>query len=242
VEYPKVEPVRFPVMWQRWCDLTFLHWRYPVEVVQRHVPRELEVETFDGSAWIGVTPFLLRGLHPPFLPPLPWISTFPETNCRTYVKAPDGGSGIFFFSLDCARLPAVAGARLSYGLPYAWSRMRVTRSGREIRYESQRRWPDTCAETLIRVVEGSPVEAQGREIFLTARFRLYSHIFGNLVSAKVEHPPWPLMSAEIVEAEQNLIQVAKLPPPSGPPTVCFSPGVTVKVGRPQRVRADAVIA
>lgn len=234
--YPKFEPVRFPAMWQSWSDLTFLHWRYPVEVVQSHVPPELQVESFDGSAWIGITPFLLRRLHPPILPPVPWISTFPETNCRTYVKSRDGSSGIFFFSLDCARLLAVVGARMAYGLPYAWSRMRIKRKRNELCYESWRRWPDTRATTSIRIIEKEPIETRDLEIFLTARFRLYSYLFGKLVCANVDHPPWPLKSAEIVKAEQNLIQVAGLPEPSGAPTACFSPGVRVKVGQPHWVR------
>src|SRR3954447_4349757 len=95
----KPEPLNSVPMLQSWCDLTFLHWRYPVEIVQSRVPSPLRVESFDGSAWVGITPFLLRRLRPKSLPPLPWISQFPETNCRTYVRAPDGHSGIWFFSL-----------------------------------------------------------------------------------------------------------------------------------------------
>src|SRR5581483_5061957 len=101
-------------MLQSWCDLTFLHWRYPLEAAQALVPGPLQVETFDGSAWVGITPFVVRALRPPLLPSLPWISHFPETNCRTYVKGPDGHSGVWFFSLDAARAPAVMGARLGY--------------------------------------------------------------------------------------------------------------------------------
>lgn len=89
---------------QSWCHMTFLRWRYPVAPVQRQVARPLEVESFDGSAWVGVTPFLLRRLRAESLPPLPWISQFPETNCRTYGKGPDGHSGVWFFSLGAARL------------------------------------------------------------------------------------------------------------------------------------------
>ena len=127
VQYPEPPRIGFPVMYQDWCYLTFLHFRYPVEVVTKQVPAPLTVETFDGSAWVAVTPFLLRNLRPPWLPPWPWISHFPETNCRTYVRAPDGTPGVWFFSLDAARAHAVLGARLTFGLPYAWSRMRVER-------------------------------------------------------------------------------------------------------------------
>src|SRR5512146_2978717 len=108
--------VRFPVMFQNWCSLTFLHWRMPVSAVATLIPKSLAVDSFDSSAWVGVTPFRLSGLSPPFCPAMPWLSAFPETNCRTYVRGPDGQPGIWFFSLDAARLAAVFGARLGYGL------------------------------------------------------------------------------------------------------------------------------
>ena len=102
-------------MYQAWRNLTFLHWRYPAGALQAHLPRGLRIDTFDGSAWLRIAPFLLE-LR---------VSTFPETNVLTYVIGPDGGSGVWFFSLDAASAIAVAGARLAYGLPYMWSRMRV---------------------------------------------------------------------------------------------------------------------
>src|SRR4051794_25391122 len=103
MSYPEPPPVRLPLMFQSWCDLTFLHWRVPPDQLREHVPAPLTIDVCDGSAWVGVTPFMLRNLRPPLLPALPWISNFAETNCRTYVRAPDGSAGIWFFSLDAAR-------------------------------------------------------------------------------------------------------------------------------------------
>jgi hypothetical protein len=221
-------------MHQSWCDLTFLHWRYPADVVQQHVPRPLEVETFDGSAWVGVTPFVLRGLRPALLPPLPSISTFPETNCRTYVRAPDDSSGVWFFSLDAARATAIAGARLIYGLPYAWSRMRVVRDGYRLSYESKRLWPDTNGVTSIQVTEKHDIETGDLEIFLTARFRLYSFILGRLTYTDVEHAPWPLKAAEIISVTQTLISAAGLLAAlTTAPVIHFSRGVRVRIARPK---------
>jgi len=117
------------MMIQAWRHITFLHWRYPVEVVQRLLPAGLEVQTFDGDAWIGLLPFLMDDIRVPRTPALPWLSRFPETNVRTYVHGPDGGTGIFFFSLDATRLPAVIAARTSLGLPYCWSQMSVDIDG-----------------------------------------------------------------------------------------------------------------
>uniref|UniRef100_Q028C9 DUF2071 domain-containing protein n=1 Tax=Solibacter usitatus (strain Ellin6076) TaxID=234267 RepID=Q028C9_SOLUE len=232
VAYPSIPIVRFPLMFQQWRHLTFLHWRMPASAIRALVPPSLTVDEFDGSAWVGVTPFLLQGLRPPFVPPLPWLSQFPETNCRTYVREPDGQPAIWFFSLEAARVLAVMGARLGYGLPYAWARMQVE-LGPRIRYRSVRRWPDREATTNIEVEPGRPIEAGQREIFLTARFRLYSSLAGRLLFADVEHPPWPLQEARVIRAEQTLMQSAGLPTPGGLPLAHFSPGVAVRIGRPR---------
>src|SRR6266536_1164336 len=90
---PLAAAVRRPVMLQHWRRLTFLHWPYPPPAVQALLPPGLEVETFDGAAWVGLVPFLMDGVRPPGVPPLPWASRFPETNVRTYALGRDGRGG-----------------------------------------------------------------------------------------------------------------------------------------------------
>src|SRR4029453_3268066 len=125
-------------MFQNWLSLSFLHWRCNAQTLTMRLPPGLELDTFDGAGWVGLTPFLLTGLRPPFLPPLPWLSRFPETNLRTYVRGP-AGPGIWFFSLDAASGAAVLGARLSYGLPYHWATMHVREARSRIEYTSDRK-------------------------------------------------------------------------------------------------------
>jgi uncharacterized protein len=104
-------------MFQRWRWLTFLHWSYGAETIRRLIPPQLTLDTYEGAAWVGLTPFLLTSLRPPLAPALPWISRFPETNVRTYVRGPDGEPGVWFFKLEAERLAAVAGARATYRHP-----------------------------------------------------------------------------------------------------------------------------
>ena len=98
-------------MYQTWRWLSFLHWSYQPEVLQRLLPDGLRPHTFDGRAWVGLTPFLLQDQRTPAAPALPWFTSFPETNLRTYVVGPDGREGLWFFSLDAARLEPVLAAR-----------------------------------------------------------------------------------------------------------------------------------
>jgi uncharacterized protein YqjF (DUF2071 family) len=58
-------------MYQTWSSITFLHWSYQPQVVQRLLPGSLRVHDFDGRAWVGVTPFLLQDLRTPVAPALP---------------------------------------------------------------------------------------------------------------------------------------------------------------------------
>src|SRR5690242_5003445 len=183
-------PVRWPVMFQRWQFLTFLHWRYEPQAIRRLLPSQVTLDTFEGAAWVGLTPFLLTDLHLPCLPAVPWVSKFPETNVRTYVRGPDGEGGVWFFTLEAQRLPAVLGARSFYRLPYRWARMNVAVKGDRVEYRSARRWPSERAETDIAIQPGKPMRAGDFDNFLTARYRLYTMAGKRLAFAQIEHEPW----------------------------------------------------
>lgn len=220
-----------PVMRQTWRDLTFLHWRIEPGIVRPLVPASLELDLCDGSAWIGLVPFLITGLTLPHAPEAPWVSSFPETNVRTYVVDPQGRRGVWFFSLDAARLAAVAGARAAYALPYYWAKMRVRCEGRQAVYWSRRRHgPPASSE--IAVETGEPIAQPGElDIFLTARFRLYAQRGGRLLKADIEHPPWPLQHARATRLEETLTRAAGLPPMTGEPLAHFATRVDVLVAR-----------
>lgn len=237
--------VRVASMVMQWDQLTFLHWRYPADEIQRLLPSGLTVETFDGDAWVGLVPFEMV-VRLPRVRAFPWLSTFPETNVRTYVTAPDGTTGVWFLSLDAARLPAVATARVTYRLPYFWSQMTLDRSDTTMTYRCTRRWPgvDRTAppESLVKVRVGerfSPEELSARDHWLTARWRLYSAHRRGLRFALAEHVVWPLHRAELLDLDDSLFLAAGLSAPQGDPLVHWSPGVEVRVGFPHRLPAHS---
>jgi uncharacterized protein YqjF (DUF2071 family) len=242
---PRIDPrpeqlVRFPLMYQDWRWLTFLHWAYEPAVVRPLVPNPLELDTFDGAAWVGITPFLMEGLRAPGLPALPWLSRAPETNVRTYVRSPDGQRGIFFFSLDHARLPAVLFARAVYRLPYMWGSLDFRRRGSRVTYRGRRRVPGPEATYRIAVRAGAPFEDDeltDRDHFLTARWVLFTFYGSLLARSRVEHPRWPLQRATAVRLEQRLLSAAGLPEPTEEPLVHFSPGVSTRISAP-RLHSD----
>lgn len=229
-------PVRLPVMFQNWYRLAFLHWPCNPALLQARLPGGLEVDTFDRTGWVGLTPFHLMGLRPPFLPDISCVSDFPEMNLRTYVRGP-AGPGIWFFSLDAAAAVAVLGARLTYGLPYHWSRMTVRATGRSrIHYTSAR----AGAAAVITVDVGEALaRPNDLALFLTERYRLYTRFLGRLAMASVEHEPWPLHRAAIVGFHETVRQAANLPYGDAPALVHYSPGVHVRIGAPCPMRGAA---
>ena len=63
--------------------MTFLHWSFPPEEVDRLLPPGLLLDTFDDRAWVGLTLFEVHGFRAGPLPPVPGLSSYPETNVRT---------------------------------------------------------------------------------------------------------------------------------------------------------------
>ena len=228
-----------PVMRQRWERLTFLHWGYDPGIVQRLLPPWLRADTFDGTAWVGLVPFFMRvatagGRQ------TPWVSHFCETNVRTYVRDPQDRPGIWFFSLDAARAGAVVVARATYRLPYYWSRMRLAAHGGEITYDCRRRWPGRRPVTSqVRIGVGDRFgagELDERDHFLTARWVLFSSAGARHRFARACHLPWPLHRAQVVTVDDHLVAAAGLPQPRGEPLAHYSPGVDVRIGRPETYR------
>ncbi|WP_206515596.1 YqjF family protein [Georgenia faecalis] len=231
--------VGVPVNLHVWEDLTFLHWSYPADVVQALLPPGLTVQAYEGRAWVGVTPFRMRDVRVPGLPAVPHLSTFPEVNVRTYTRTPDGTAGIWFFSLECPRLPFIAALR-ALGLPYRWAdiAMATDRPGSRVAYRSARRplggRGDTGVGLRAQVEVGPRITAPGElAVALTARWWAFSRRADRLWRVPAEHEPWPLHEATARVDADSLLRACGLPAPTGRPMVHFSPGVHVRLGPPR---------
>ena len=226
-------------MAQRWSHLLFAHWPVSPEHLRPLVPRSLMLDTRENVAWVSVTSFLLSRLRPRALPPVPWLSSFPEWNLRTYVT--DGRKpGVFFFSLDAGRWLAVAGARALYALPYFQASMRLTvaRDG-TIRYESRRTQAPAPADFVASYrPAGHPALAEVGSLdnWLTERYCLYAVDSAHRVyRAEIHHLPWPLQPVEAVISHNTIGTAAGIYLPPGAPRVAFAHALDVRVWWPARV-------
>ncbi len=221
-----------------WEELLFLHWRADAAALQRLLPAALAIETFAGSAWLGVVPFRMAKTRVRWLPPMPTAHTFPELNVRTYVQG-GGVAGVWFFSLDAASALAVAGARLGFGLPYFRARMVCERRGEGVMYASER--TDVRAPAARFAANWSAVGAASAAVpgslehFLTERYCLFARHRGRLVRGDIAHAPWQLAPADVRLEACDMTRLLGLELAGPPVSALAAKPVRVATWLPRRV-------
>jgi uncharacterized protein YqjF (DUF2071 family) len=234
-------PAGWPIMHQNWGKLLFMHWRIDERLLRPLIPEALAIDTFDGSAWIGVVPFTMWGIRASFLPAIPGTSAFHELNVRTYIHH-RGVPSVWFLSLDAANKLAVWGARTFYYLPYFNARMSLTQTGNTIRYSSLRTDRRGAAAELhatwrigkqnagrMPALPASAVLPGSLEFFLTERYCLDTEHKGRLYRSRIHHQPWPLQKAELTSLNSTLIESHGLPTPADDPILHYAEEISVDI-------------
>jgi uncharacterized protein YqjF (DUF2071 family) len=214
------------IMTQTWHDLLFIHWPVDLQMLRSLVPPGLEIDVFDGQAYVGVVPFHMTNVSPRGVPALPWVSAFPELNVRTYVRV-DDKPGVYFFSLDAGNPLAVGAARTLFHLPYYSADMKVETAGAWVSYSSRRTSDGAPSAELhgrYRPVGPARPAAPGTlDHFLTERYCLYT--FDGAFKVKrceIHHPPWPLQGAEAEFDVNTMAAAAGIRLPDMTPLVHFA--------------------
>lgn len=218
-------------MHMRWCDLLFAHWPVPASSLLPFIPEGLELQTFEGTAWVGVVPFRMEDVRPRLVPPVPGLSAFPELNVRTYVSA-GGQNGVWFFSLEAAQPVAVRLARAFFHLPYMDAAMRCADTKEAIEYSSQRTHKgEAPARFEGRYGPRGPVYGSQKgslEHWLTERYCLYSADGkGRLWRGHIHHAPWPLQPAWAEIAHNSMTAPLALELPPAAPLLHFARSIDV---------------
>jgi uncharacterized protein len=226
------------VMAQTWHDLLFAHWPIPAAALRPHIPPQLEIDTFEGQAWLAVVPFRMSGVRLRVTPALHWLSRFPELNVRTYVTM-DGKPGVWFFSLDAGNPLAVSIARAWFHLPYFRARMSCEERNGWIHYRSERTYrgaPSGLLEGRYRPTgEVFFAEPGTLEHFLTERYCLYTAGgMGRIIRGEIHHPPWQLQLAEASFTRNTMAEASGFALPTQVPLLHFAKRQNVVVWRPLR--------
>ena len=233
-ESPGQRPNARAIGYQKWRDLLFVHWTTSPDVLRSMIPKDLELDLFEGKAWLGVVPFAMRAVRPWWSPPIPGVSNFLETNIRTYVLL-DGVPGVWFFSLDAANSLAVRIARARWALPYFRADMSLRKTGNVLTYSGNRRWPEPSSASYTvsaEISQGSPTTAAVGTLdhFLVERYYLFAeNRRGAILRGQVHHSPYQIQPAVIRQCDESLSQAAGLPQCQEIAHACFSEGVDVEI-------------
>ena len=217
-------------MRQRWDDLFFFHWRVDPAEVQRRLPHGLTVDCFGGETFLGVVGFKMNAVRPVGLPPLPWLSYFNELNVRVYVRDAAGEPGVFFFSLDCDRWPAVKIARAQFALNYQYGQMSHQADGTGFTLDCRRQGETTTARYTWQPL-GTPITAAPGtlEFFLAERYNFFTEKNGRLLRGQVHHAPYRLQPAKVLAWSEAPVAWDDFPTTQRPPDLAHaSPGVAIE--------------
>ena len=233
-------------MRQTWRHLLFAHWPVPPALLRPYLPARLEVDTFEGLAWLGVVPFTMSGIRPLGLPAVPGLSRLHELNVRTYATL-DGVPGVWFLSLDATNALGVWAARTFFHLPYLHADISLTETNKRLCMEAARTHsgaaPATFRASWTPGAALPPARRGSLAHFLTERYRLYTAgpdlrrgVAGNrLWQGRLWHEPWRLRTAELHEWKSDLLESHGLPTPAGPPLLYAADAVEVRIVGLRRV-------
>jgi uncharacterized protein YqjF (DUF2071 family) len=217
-----------------WRDLLFAHWAVPAETVAARLPDRLSVDTFEGTAYLGIVPFRME-IGPAGLP---FRLTFDELNLRTYVRGPDGGRGVHFFNLDADDRLGVSVARSLFRLPYYRAETEFRRAGERVHFRSRRTHPDAPpARFAAEYGPDGPAftpEPGTLEAFLVENYRFYTmDDGGRLYHGDIDHEPWTLRPAT-AEITNTLFEASGFDHPDVDPILHVADPIRVTAGRVHR--------
>jgi hypothetical protein len=230
----RAKPPGLPIMEQNWEKILFLHWPVEPTTIRPLIPPELEIDTFDNTAWIGITPFELTGLklHP--VPAIPGISSFKEINVRTYVHH-NGKPGLYFLSLNASSLLPAWAARVFYHLPYFAAEIEFTGGEASAFQFNCRRSQNPQTRFAAKWTPGMRLRAPDTEslaFFLVERYCFFTQFESSVSMTRVYHPPWILDEAHLESCESTMLAALHLPEPTAAPLAHFSQGVNVQIWPP----------
>lgn len=236
---PTLEPDQQVLLHQNWHHLLFLHWEVPPMELQALLPPRLQLDTFEGKAYVGLVPFTMTGVRPILTPPLPWISSFHEVNVRTYVHLEGRDPGVWFFSLDASSRLAVEAARAAYHLAYyaADIDFNVTKEPMptisfDTRRTDARGVRPANAHFRYRPAEGPATAAVPGTLdhFLLERYVLYAQDDARqLYRARVHHQPYPAQKVDVLQLDETLIWAAGIKRAEQPDVRHYAREVNVRV-------------
>ena len=207
--------------YQEWNRALFLHWKVDAKALGAALPSDLNLDLFEGEAWVSLVAFTMERIRPRGLPAVSWISNFDEINLRTYVVR-DGKPGVYFLNIEAGKRLSAGIARFLSGLPYAYAHMQ--RNHRD-RFQSRFDLKGYFFKARYQVGEMQE-EKSPLDLFLTERYCLYQQQNKQCFRYEIQHLPWQIHTVHVPELDLYY-RIGDLELSSRPDKCHYSPGVQV---------------
>ena len=206
--------------YQEWNNAIFLHWQVELSELKKFVPKEFEIDLFEGKPWVSVVAFTMEKIRPKNLPYFPPISNFDEINIRTYIKA-NNKTGVYFLSLEGGKSLSCKVARGVSKLPYRFSEIKRTKN----QYESKN--SEFNDKLNIQFTVGKEITKKTElEKWLTEKYALFQDTEKSINEFEIHHLEWTVNEINLKNLEINYPRFNKLIK-NEPNKIQYSKGVKV---------------
>ncbi|WP_163417370.1 MULTISPECIES: YqjF family protein [unclassified Flagellimonas] len=206
--------------YQEWNNAIFLHYQVDLTELKKFVPKELEIELFNGEPWISVVAFTMEKIRPKNLPYFSPISDFDEINIRTYVKS-NTKTGVYFLSIEGGKRLSCKVAKGISELPYRFSKIKRTNK----RYQSQNL--EFNDKLDIEFTIGKELTKKTElDKWLTERYALFQDTDESINEYEIHHLEWSINEIDLGKLDLSYPRFEKLIN-EGPSKIHYSKGVKV---------------
>lgn len=231
------------VGYQGWRDLLFASWSLPIDDVRALVPSQLELDSYDGRAWVSLVPMRVEGAHFRDVPPIVGLEHFCEINFRTYVKLGDE-RGVYFITIDCSDAIADWLGDKLFGAPFIRANIAMVEEDGEFYFISRRTQTEMPQADFvggfIPVGEAFETSADSLAQFLLERYFLaLSQRDGSVQCIRIQHPDWSIQRAEATVRVNSICSAGGLNLSGPPDHAVYSKGTDTFIYPPTRIEQPA---
>jgi len=223
---------------QRWSRILFAHWPADPDTLRQSLPDGLELDLFEGRAWVGAVSLLTDDVSALGRLPLPLMTPFAQLNVRTYVRR-RGAAGVYFLSLDASSAAAAAGGWLAYGLNYSAAEVTLREDAGRFLFSCRRGRGSSRLEYACRygpTGKSKRPEEGSLERWQLERYRAFSTapLGRGLLRADLSHQPWSVAPAEAEYSVNTIGPALGLRLSPEPPLLSYSESKEACVAPPAR--------
>ena len=182
------------IIQQKWSDVLFVSFEVDYNLLRSELPKDLEVDTFNGKAYLSIVPFVMSDIRFFFTPPLPG-SKLSELNLRTYVRYKNK-PGIYFFTLDSDHRLGNFLAQKVFNLPYRYAILEINVDNNVYHVQSK-----NSLSLKVRIKD-KQIKTD-LSSWITERYCLYNIVGEKVSRGDVLHPTWKLKEAEVIDIDDQ---------------------------------------